>query len=129
MDEDRIAGTAKNIAGKAQGRDRSGSSETQERQFEGIANQVKGSAQDLYGHAREVGPPVRRLLQRVKLHHPLLEFGTRLDRNATLYRCTDCPWDWLAVGTDASSPLGQVSELRVLKTCVLRPGGQRSLAL
>src|SRR5215467_1565791 len=52
MDEDRIAGTAKNIAGKAQesfGR-AVGDGRTQ---AEGIANQVKGSAQDLYGKARE----------------------------------------------------------------------------
>jgi uncharacterized protein YjbJ (UPF0337 family) len=52
MNEDRIAGTAKNIAGKAQesfGRV-VGDARTQ---VEGIADQVKGSAQDLYGQARE----------------------------------------------------------------------------
>ena len=57
MDEDRIAGTAKNIAGKAQesfGRV-VGDAKTQ---VEGIANQVKGSAQDLYGHARESGSQI-----------------------------------------------------------------------
>ena len=52
MNEDRLGGTAKNIAGKAQesfGRV-AGDARTQ---VEGIANQVKGTAQDLYGQARE----------------------------------------------------------------------------
>jgi uncharacterized protein YjbJ (UPF0337 family) len=52
MDENRIAGTAKNIAGKVQesfGRV-VGDAKTQ---VEGVANQVAGSAQDLYGQARE----------------------------------------------------------------------------
>ena len=52
MNEDRLGGTAKNIAGKAQesfGRV-AGDARTP---VEGIANQVKGTAQDLYGQARE----------------------------------------------------------------------------
>ena len=52
MNEDRMAGTAKNVAGKAQesfGRV-AGDARTQ---VEGIANQVKGTAQDLYGQARD----------------------------------------------------------------------------
>ena len=52
MNEDRVAGTAKNIVGRAQESlgQVVGDAKTQ---VEGIANQVKGSAQDLYGHARE----------------------------------------------------------------------------
>jgi uncharacterized protein YjbJ (UPF0337 family) len=52
MDENRIAGTARNIGGKAQeGIGRAvGDTRTQ---VEGIANQVKGTAQDLYGQARD----------------------------------------------------------------------------
>jgi uncharacterized protein YjbJ (UPF0337 family) len=52
MDENRIAGTAKNIGGKAQeGFGRAvGDTKTQ---AEGVANQVRGTAQDLYGQARE----------------------------------------------------------------------------
>ncbi len=52
MDENRIAGTAKNIGGKAQeGFGRAvGDAKTR---AEGIANQVRGTAQDLYGQARE----------------------------------------------------------------------------
>ena len=52
MDENRIAGTAKNMAGRAQenlGRV-VGYARTQ---AEGVVNQVKGTAQDLYGQARE----------------------------------------------------------------------------
>jgi uncharacterized protein YjbJ (UPF0337 family) len=52
MDENRIAGTAKNIGGKIQegfGR-ATGDAKTE---AEGFANQVRGTAQDLYGQARE----------------------------------------------------------------------------
>ena len=52
MDENCIAGTAKNIGGKAQetfGRV-TGDTSTQ---AEGIVNQVSGAAQDLYGQARD----------------------------------------------------------------------------
>jgi uncharacterized protein YjbJ (UPF0337 family) len=52
MDENRVAGTAKNLGGRAQesfgrvvGDDRT--------QAEGVANQIKGTAQDLYGQARD----------------------------------------------------------------------------
>ena len=52
MDENRVAGTARNMGGKAQ--------ETLGRTFgdtkteaEGLVNQVKGAAQDLYGQARD----------------------------------------------------------------------------
>ena len=52
MDENRIAGAAKSIGGKAQeGFGRVvGDAKTQ---AEGIANQARGTAQDLYGQARE----------------------------------------------------------------------------
>jgi uncharacterized protein YjbJ (UPF0337 family) len=52
MDENRIAGTARNLGGKAQeGFGRVvGDAKTQ---VEGIANQVTGTAQDLYGKARD----------------------------------------------------------------------------
>ena len=52
MDENRVAGTARNVGGKAQeGLGRVvGDAKTQ---VEGIANQVKGTAQDLYGQARD----------------------------------------------------------------------------
>jgi uncharacterized protein YjbJ (UPF0337 family) len=52
MDENRIAGTAKNIGGKVQegfGRVTGDA----EMQAKGIGNQVRGSAQDLYGQARD----------------------------------------------------------------------------
>ena len=52
MDENRIAGTAKNVGGKVQesfGRV-TGDAETEAM---GIANQVSGTAQDLYGQARD----------------------------------------------------------------------------
>jgi uncharacterized protein YjbJ (UPF0337 family) len=52
MDENRIAGTARNIGGKAQeGFGRAvGDAKTQ---AEGVANQIRGTAQDLYGQARD----------------------------------------------------------------------------
>ena len=52
MDENRIAGTARNLGGKAEegfGRV-TGDAKTQ---AEGIVNQVSGAAQDLYGQARD----------------------------------------------------------------------------
>ena len=52
MDENRIAGTARNIGGKVQegvGR-ATGDAKTE---AEGLANQIRGTAQDLYGQARE----------------------------------------------------------------------------
>ncbi|HLH97867.1 MAG TPA: CsbD family protein [Xanthobacteraceae bacterium] len=52
MDENRIAGTARNMGGKAQesvGRVL-GDSKTE---ADGVMNQVKGAAQDLYGQARD----------------------------------------------------------------------------
>jgi uncharacterized protein YjbJ (UPF0337 family) len=52
MDENRVAGTARNLGGKVQeGLGRAiGDEETV---VSGIANQVAGSAQDLYGRARD----------------------------------------------------------------------------
>jgi uncharacterized protein YjbJ (UPF0337 family) len=52
MDEDRVAGSARNLGGKAQ---ESVGRMTGDRQTEaeGVANQVKGKAQDLYGQARD----------------------------------------------------------------------------
>jgi uncharacterized protein YjbJ (UPF0337 family) len=52
MDENRIAGAARNIGGKVQegvGR-ATGDTKTE---AEGLANQIRGTAQDLYGQARE----------------------------------------------------------------------------
>jgi len=52
MDENRIAGTTRNIGGKVQegfGR-MAGDAKTQ---AEGVVNQVAGAAQDLYGQARD----------------------------------------------------------------------------
>src|SRR6516164_5997462 len=52
MNEDRMAGTARNIGGKVQegfGR-ATGDAKTE---AEGFANQIRGTAQDLYGQARE----------------------------------------------------------------------------
>jgi uncharacterized protein YjbJ (UPF0337 family) len=52
MDENRIAGTAKNIGGKVEegfGR-ATGDTKTQ---AEGITKQVTGTAQDMYGQARD----------------------------------------------------------------------------
>lgn len=52
MDENRIAGTARNIGGKAEeGLGRvTGDAKTE---AEGVVNQIKGTAQDLYGQARD----------------------------------------------------------------------------
>ena len=52
MDENRIAGTARNIGGKAQeGLGRvTGDAETE---AEDVVNQIKGTAQDLYSQARD----------------------------------------------------------------------------
>jgi uncharacterized protein YjbJ (UPF0337 family) len=52
MDENRVAGTARNVGGQVQeGLGRvTGNTETQ---VKGIANQVKGSAQDMYGKAKD----------------------------------------------------------------------------
>ena len=52
MDENRVAGTVRNVAGKAEegfGR-ATGNSKTQ---AEGLLNQAAGAAQDLYGQARD----------------------------------------------------------------------------
>ena len=52
MDENRVAGTVRNVGGKAEegfGRV-TGDSKTQ---AEGLANQAAGAAQDLYGQARD----------------------------------------------------------------------------
>jgi uncharacterized protein YjbJ (UPF0337 family) len=53
MDENRVSGTARNISGKVEeGLGRlTGDTETQ---TEGIAKQVSGAAQDIYGQARDV---------------------------------------------------------------------------
>jgi len=52
MDENRFAGTAKNIGGKMEEGAGRVSGDTK-RQLEGIAKQAAGTAQDLYGQARE----------------------------------------------------------------------------
>ena len=52
MDENRIAGTARNIGGKAEEGfvHVTGDAKTE---AEGVVNQIKGTAQDLYGQARD----------------------------------------------------------------------------
>lgn len=52
MDENRIAGTAKNVGGKVQEGFGHATGDV-ETQAKGIANQMRGSAQDLYGQARD----------------------------------------------------------------------------
>jgi uncharacterized protein YjbJ (UPF0337 family) len=52
MDENRIAGTAKNIGGKVEEGFGRVTGDTKS-QVEGIANQAAGAAQDLYGQARD----------------------------------------------------------------------------
>jgi uncharacterized protein YjbJ (UPF0337 family) len=57
MDENCIAGTAKNIGGKAQESFGHVTGDTKT-QAEGIVNQVSGTAQDLYGQARDTASDV-----------------------------------------------------------------------
>src|SRR5690242_20677069 len=52
MDENRVAGTARNMGGKAQESVGHALGDTKT-QAEGVMNQVKGTAQDLYGQARD----------------------------------------------------------------------------
>jgi uncharacterized protein YjbJ (UPF0337 family) len=52
MDENRIAGTAKNVGGKVEGGFGRVTGDTKS-QVEGIANQAAEAAQDLYGQARD----------------------------------------------------------------------------
>ena len=52
MDENRVSGTAKNIGGKVEGGVGRFTGDTMT-QAEGIAKQVSGAAQDMYGQARE----------------------------------------------------------------------------
>src|SRR5689334_6203555 len=57
MNEDRVAGSAKNLGGKAQegvGR-LTGDAKTQ---AEGVINQAAGAAQDLYGQAKDAATDV-----------------------------------------------------------------------
>ena len=52
MDENRIAGTARNMGGKGEEGFGRMTGDTKS-QVEGIANQAAGAAQDLYGQARD----------------------------------------------------------------------------
>ena len=52
MDENRVAGTAKNMGGKAEESFGRVTGDTKSHS-EGIANQAGGAAQDLYGQARD----------------------------------------------------------------------------
>ncbi len=52
MDENRIAGTARNMGGKVEEGFGRMTGDTKS-QVEGIANQAAGAAQDLYGQARD----------------------------------------------------------------------------
>ncbi|HEY7664005.1 MAG TPA: CsbD family protein [Xanthobacteraceae bacterium] len=63
MNEDRIMGTARNLGGQAQegfGRV-TGDTRTQ---AEGIVNQAAGTAQDLYGQAKDAAADASRALRR-----------------------------------------------------------------
>jgi uncharacterized protein YjbJ (UPF0337 family) len=51
MDDNRISGTAKHVAGKVE--DGFGHIGDTEAQVEGVAKQATGAAQDLYGQARD----------------------------------------------------------------------------
>ena len=53
MDENRIAGTARNMGGKVEEGFGRVTGDTKS-QVEGIANQAAGAAQDLYGQARDL---------------------------------------------------------------------------
>jgi uncharacterized protein YjbJ (UPF0337 family) len=52
MDENRVAGTARNIGGKAEEAFGRATGNTK-LEAEGAVNQLKGTAQDLYGQARD----------------------------------------------------------------------------
>jgi uncharacterized protein YjbJ (UPF0337 family) len=52
MDENRIAGTARNVGGKAEEAFGRATGNTK-LEAEGAVNQLKGAAQDLYGQARD----------------------------------------------------------------------------
>ena len=52
MNDDRIAGTARNLGGKAQEAFGNVTGDTKS-QVEGVINQAAGAAQDLYGQAKE----------------------------------------------------------------------------
>jgi uncharacterized protein YjbJ (UPF0337 family) len=63
MNEDRFAGTARNLGGKAQegvGR-LTGDTKTQ---VEGVINQAAGAAQDLYGQAKDTAADAGRAVRR-----------------------------------------------------------------
>jgi uncharacterized protein YjbJ (UPF0337 family) len=55
MDENRIAGTVRNVGGKVQEGFGQAVGDAQTK-ADGMANQVRGTAQDLYGQARESAP-------------------------------------------------------------------------
>jgi uncharacterized protein YjbJ (UPF0337 family) len=57
MDENRLSGTAKNIGGKLEEGIGQVTGDTKT-QAEGIARQVSGAAQDLYGQARDAASDV-----------------------------------------------------------------------
>jgi uncharacterized protein YjbJ (UPF0337 family) len=82
MDENRVEGTARKVAGKAQeGIDRlTGDAKMQ---AEGLANEIRGSAQDLYGQvqenaselARSVGDVVGKFIKEQPYTATLIAFG------------------------------------------------------
>jgi uncharacterized protein YjbJ (UPF0337 family) len=82
MDENRVEGTARKVAGKAQegiGRLRGDA----KMQAEGLANEIRGSAQDLYGQvqenaselARSVGDVVGTFIKEQPYTATLIAFG------------------------------------------------------
>ena len=82
MDENRVEGTARKVAGKAQeGIDRlTGDAKMQ---AEGLANEIRGSGQDLYGQvqenaselARSVGDVVGKFIKEQPYTATLIAFG------------------------------------------------------
>jgi len=69
MDEDRVAGTAKNIGGKLEegvGRI-TGNAQTR---FKGQAQQVAGAAEDLYGQAKDAAASFTDIVQRTIEQQP-----------------------------------------------------------
>ncbi|HEY6996201.1 MAG TPA: CsbD family protein [Xanthobacteraceae bacterium] len=63
MNEDRIAGTARNLGGKVQEGYGRVTGDTQ-KQAEGLMNQAAGTAQDLYGQAKDSAAEAAQVVRR-----------------------------------------------------------------
>ena len=92
MDENRISGTARNVAGKVEeGLGRAAGDASSE--FKGKLDEAAGAAQDLYGQTADAARQTAVTFE----HHP----------NAALYQRPCRGWHWLAPGKDASTVLTQ----------------------